>query len=245
VGGSLEAMRVVDAPEREEGSDAAEERLNRLLVVILQAAVDAVGFDAAAVTARRDGATPGTVAATDRTMTALDDAQYESGEGPCLDVLDPHEPIFVDDAAALGDRWELFSRTAQELGVHSTLSTHLPLDGTAVAASLNFYSREQLEHSAEQIRAATGFAEQLAAAIMAIDAYRTAARLAREMTDAMRSRAVIEQAKGIVAADRKISADAAFGHLVERSNRENRKLRDVAQQLVDERTAHEPPEPDG
>src|SRR5436190_8691854 len=101
---------MADAPSPEEGPDAAEVRLNRLLNLILEAAVEAVGFDAATVTARHDQDLA-TVAATDQRLIALDDAQYETGEGPCLDVLDQHEPISLDDASEPDDRWEHFART--------------------------------------------------------------------------------------------------------------------------------------
>ncbi|MFL6048664.1 MAG: ANTAR domain-containing protein, partial [Gaiellales bacterium] len=71
--------------------------------------------------------------------------------------------------------------------------------------------------------------------------YRSTARLARDMADAMRSRAVIEQAKGMLMADQRIDADQAFQRLTELSQRSNVKLRDIAQRLVDERT--DPPNP--
>ncbi|HVI18309.1 MAG TPA: GAF and ANTAR domain-containing protein [Gaiellales bacterium] len=231
---------MADAPLRGDGPDAAEVRLNRLLNMILEAAVEALGFDAATVTARHRGDLA-TVAATDQRLVALDDAQYDSGEGPCLAVLEPHEPISLDDAGEVGDRWEYFSRTAAHLGVHSTLSMHLPVDSADVAASLNMYSKQRLELGDEQVAAAAPFAEQLAAAIVSVDAYRSTARLARDMADAMRSRAVIEQAKGMLMADQRIDADQAFQRLTQLSQRSNMKLRDIAQRIVTERT--DPPNP--
>ena len=108
-----------------------------------------------------------------------------------------------------------FRNTAAHLGIHSTLSIHLPVDAAEVAASLNLYSRRHMEYSDAQVRAALPYAEQLAAAILSVDAYRSAAGLARDMSEAMRSRAVIEQAKGILMADQQISADEAFQQLVE------------------------------
>ena len=56
------------------------------------------------------------------------------------------------------------------------------------------------------------------------------------MAEAMRSRAVIEQAKGIVMADERVDAAQAFDRLKQLSQHANMKLRDVAQRLVDERT---------
>ena len=137
---------------RGDDPNAAEVRLNRLLNLILESAVEALGFDAATVTARQ-GDDLATVAATDQRLLALDDAQYESGEGPCLTVLEPHEPISLEDAGQLEDRWEHFSRTAAHLGIRSTLSMHLPVDeADELQASLNLYSRRR--SSGEQIERA-------------------------------------------------------------------------------------------
>jgi hypothetical protein len=211
---------------------AAEVRLNRLLNLILETAVEVLGFDGATVTARH-GKDLATVAATDQRMIALDDAQYESGEGPCLAVLEPRDPIALADAASLDDRWEQFSRTAEHLGIHSTVSLHLPADSEGLAASLNVYSKQHLELSDEQVRAAMPFAEQLAAAMLGVEANRATAQLARDMAEAMRSRAVIEQAKGMIMAEHKIDADAAFDHLARLSQQANVKLREVARKIVE------------
>ena len=226
---------MADASQREDGPDAAEVRLNRLLNMILESAVEGLGFDAATISARDHGDVA-TIAATDQRMVALDDAQYEAGAGPCLEVLDPRDPISLDDAAEYEDRWENFARTAAHLGVHSTLSVHLPVDSGALAASLNLYSKRHMELSGDEVRRAVPYAEQLAGAILSVDAHRSTAKLARDMVEAMRSRAVIEQAKGIIMAEERIEADAAFELLVQRSQHANVKLREVARRLVDDRS---------
>jgi GAF domain-containing protein len=156
---------MAEPPQREDGPDAAEVRLNRLLNLILEGAVEALGFDAATVSARY-GEDFATIAATDQRYIPLDDAQYDSGRGPCLEALDQRDPIPVTDAGEAGDRWERFSRTASQLGIHSTLSMHLPVESEETAASLNLYSKQRLELSPGPIEAAVPFAEQLAAAIL-------------------------------------------------------------------------------
>lgn len=220
---------------REGGSDAAETRLNRLLNLILETAVDVLRFDGATVSTLHDGGFA-TIAVTDQRLLALDDAQYGGSAGPCLTVLDRTEPLYLEDASAADDRWEDFARTAGELGVGSTLSLHVPTEADDVAASLNFYAKRRLELGEEEIRAAASFAHQVAAAIESVEAYRSTARLARDMAEAMRSRAVIEQAKGIVMADERVDAAQAFDRLKQLSQHANMKLRDVAQRLIDERT---------
>ncbi|MGH3380788.1 MAG: GAF and ANTAR domain-containing protein [Actinoallomurus sp.] len=215
------------------GSDVAETRLNRLLNLILETAVEALGFDAATVTARYCQALA-TIGATDQRLVELDDAQYDSGAGPCLSVLEPHDPIYLEDAGQGGDGWERFTRTAVHLGVRSTLSVHIPTDTGDVAASLNFYAKRRLVLADSQVDTAESFAQQLAAVIQGVDAYRSSAKLAYDLAEAMRSRAVIEQAKGVLMADHHIDADQAFERLVQLSQRSNVKLRDVARRLVDE-----------
>ncbi len=217
-------------------SDAAETRLNRLLNLILETAVEVVGFDAATISTRHAGDDLATVGATDQRFVELDDAQYASGEGPCLAVLEAREPLFLEDAGAADARWEQFSQTAAQLGVQSTLSVHVPADVAEIAASLNFYARRRLELDEGRLRVAEGYAEQLAAALQSVEAFRATANLASDMAEAMRTRAVIEQAKGILMADHQITPEEAFERLVALSQRSNTKVRDVARRLVDSRS---------
>ena len=124
----------------EEAPDAAEVRLNRLLNLILETAVEALGFSAATVSVRH-GKDVSTVGATDQRLLAVDDAQYQDG-GPCMATLDQADPMFLRDVETDSDEaWEHFATTAAHLGVKSSLSMHIPTDTTDVAASLNLYSR--------------------------------------------------------------------------------------------------------
>jgi GAF domain-containing protein len=219
--------------EHDSSGDAAEVRLNRLLNLILETAVEAIGFSAATVSARHGGDVS-TVGATDQRLIGLDDAQYAAG-GPCIETLDQSDPIFLEDASS-DERWQHFAQTASQLGVKSSLSVHVPTDSEEVAASLNLYSRERIDLSARQLQMATTYAEQLAATLQSVDAYTSTATLARNMAEAMRSRAVIEQAKGILMADDRISDEEAFRQLAKLSQVANVKLRDVARRIVDDRS---------
>ena len=220
--------------EHDSTGDAAEVRLNRLLNLILETAVEALGFSAATVTARHGGDVS-TVGATDQRLIGLDDAQYAAG-GPCVATLDRSEPVLWEGPSAGDERWEHFAETACHLGVKSSLSVHVPTDSPEVAASLNLYARERLALSDRQVRLALSYGEQLAATLQSVDAYKSASMLARNMAEAMRSRAVIEQAKGILMADERIDEDEAFKRLAKISQTTNLKLRHVARRLVDERT---------
>ncbi len=217
------------------GADAAEVRLNRLLNLILETAVEALGFSAATVTARHTN-DMSTVAATDQRLIELDAVQYEDG-GPCVQTLDDPSPILLEDASKSDDRWQHFAQTAAHLGVRSSLCLHVPTDSRDLAASLNLYARETFDMSRDNVRLASTYAAQLAATLESVDAYRSTARLAQNLAEAMRSRAVIEQAKGILMADYQINDIEAFQRLAELSQRSNIKLRDVAARFVEERSS--------
>jgi transcriptional regulator with GAF, ATPase, and Fis domain len=218
---------------RDQTPEAAETRLNRLLNYILETSVDVLGFDAVTVTARHEGALS-TVAATDQRLVAVDEAQYAANEGPCLAVLDAHDPILI---SKIGDeaRWPQFTETAQHFGVEASLSVHVPVEIEDVAASMNFYARRPMTVTDHLVSASSGFARQVADSMAAVEEYRATATLAHHLSEAMKSRAVIEQAKGILIADHGIDADEAFAMLVRLSQRTNTKVRDVAQRLVDGR----------
>jgi hypothetical protein len=205
------------------------------LNLILETAVEALGFSAATVTARHTN-DMSTVAATDQRLIELDAVQYEDG-GPCVQTLDDPSPILLEDASKSDDRWQHFAQTAAHLGVRSSLSLHVPTDSRDLAASLNLYARETFDMSRDNVRLASTYAAQLAATLESVDAYRSTARLAQNLAEAMRSRAVIEQAKGILMADYQINDAEAFQRLAELSQRSNIKLRDVAARFVEERSS--------
>jgi hypothetical protein len=162
--------------EAPEPPGAVENRLNRLLGTIVEGSVARLGFDAATVTARHDG-NVATVLTSDQRYIALDDAQYETGEGPCLDALTRLEPIYLRDTDQARERWPHFAQTAQHLGVRSTLSLHLPVQEGRLAASMNLYATQTLDLDDDQIAAAASVGEPVAEALKVAEAYRVAVRL--------------------------------------------------------------------
>jgi len=223
---------------------AAETRLNRLLNLILESGVESMGFDGATVTARY-GDKLTTVAATDQRLIALDDAQYLSGEGPCLAVLDGGGPLLLRDAPS-DMRWEIFRQTAEHMDVMTTLSLTVPLEHVhGVVASLNLYAHRPLDVGDSEIGSAAGFGAQVGAAIESVEEFRSVARVATGLADAMRSRAVIEQAKGMLMAERRIDANGAFELLRVMSQKSNVKLREVARRIVEDRSGSPAEDPAG
>jgi GAF domain-containing protein len=172
-----------------------------------------------------------TVGSTSRMARALDDAQYAAGDGPCLTAARQGVLVRIDDIAA-EQRWPDFSQRALDEGVASSLSTPLDLAGDDIWGGFNAYSTVAAGFSDDDEQLCRTFASQASIAVSNVQAYWASLELARHLGRAMESRAVIDQAKGILMANHRVSADGAFDLLVQRSQTENRKLRDVASDVV-------------
>ena len=167
---------------------------------------------------------------TDSEAPEIDTAQYESGIGPCLDAFRHRQVFRIDDMA--GDtQWPAFSRVAADHGIRSSMSLPLLARHEGVGA-LNFYSRSPSGFSSEDVETGLQFASHAAIVLANSQAYWDAQQLGQDMIAAMQSRATIEQAKGILMGAQRCSADEAFQVLVRASQRENRKLREIADQIV-------------
>jgi GAF domain-containing protein len=170
--------------------------------------------------------------ASDEWALGLDELQYVEHEGPCLDAYRTGNVFRIGDFNS-ETRWPAYSRRALEQGARSMLSIPMSAEGKLIGA-LNLYSQEPEAFDPEAVSLGeivaghAGLASQVAAAFFG---HRD---LAKNLAEAMQSRAVIEQAKGIIMARQRCAADVAFEVLSAQSSREHRKLRDVAGDLVAE-----------
>jgi hypothetical protein len=171
-----------------------------------------------------------TPVASDRLAMQVDNAQQESGEGPCLHAAaDGAAVIHVDDLGS-DRRWPRFGPRAVELGVRSALSYRVsPAGGRAGwKGALNLYARRSQAFDARSIALGQVFAAQCAsvlAAAVEVEGLRTA----------LATRDVIGQAKGILMERHRMDGDAAFALLKRVSQDRNIKLREVARQVVETR----------
>ncbi|MEV7327548.1 GAF and ANTAR domain-containing protein [Micromonospora sp. NPDC093244] len=160
----------------------------------------------------------------------LDEWQYEQNRGPCLDASASGDTISVPDMVA-EQRWPTWAAVARTAGAGSSLSIGLPIQQSVVGA-LNVYGAAPNAFDPSAIAVAEGFAAYAAVALANAHLYDSAATLAEQMREAMRNRAVIEQAKGIIMGERRCSPEEAFALLSKISQDTNRKVRDVAEALA-------------
>jgi GAF domain-containing protein len=215
----------------------ADRPLGETLEQVAELAVQAIPPAAAVgITLLDDRRRPSTALWTNKVAPQVDQAQYEEGAGPCLSAYRERHRIRVDDVRAVHDQWPAFSQRAVDEGVFSTLSLPL-IAGSDAFGAFNMYGRTpgafSAEHEADAERFATGAAVVLANS----SAYWAMSDLASGLQAAMESRAQIEQAKGILMASRHCTPDDAFRLLVQASQRNNEKLRDIAARIVNSQTA--------
>lgn len=210
------------------GDGTLEETLSRVSELTVDAVAPAafVGITMIVEGSRR------TAIYTDEMAPEVDQAQYDSGNGPCLDAFAKLEVTRIESTLEPG-RWPEFRRAAAARGIRSTVSLPLMVDKTAVGA-LNIYARKERAFSDEDVETAILFASQASIVLANAHAYWDARELSEGLSEAMKNRAVIEQAKGMLMAAEGCDEGAAFDMLVRASQRENLKLRDIARRIVDD-----------
>jgi transcriptional regulator with GAF, ATPase, and Fis domain len=171
-----------------------------------------------------------TVVATASDAQEIDEVQYASGSGPCLDAIREQRPVRVRTMAGSGD-YERFRAAALERGIHSSLSLPLDLRSRPVGA-LNLYAEEDDAFGKDADEISAYLAAQVALAISCAELHDNTRGLVGQLEGALSSRDVIGQAKGIIMATEHVDADAAFTMLRRASHNSNRKLRDIADRVV-------------
>jgi GAF domain-containing protein len=158
-------------------------------------------------------------------------AQTSSGQGPCVEARSSGVPVIVDDLTTI-ERWAQFRAAAQRFGVAATLVHPLTGDAGTVGA-LALYDSSPRAWTPED-RAMVELVAHLVTTIVAQRADNTELRSANErMRSTLDHRAVIEQAKGMIARDHSIPVETAFEWLRRHSRNTNTPVRDVAIAVVE------------
>lgn len=153
----------------------------------------------------------------------VDTLQQKLKQGPCMDAIWEEKVVRVDDVAA-DSRWPEFAAEASQLGVRSMVSFQLFVDDDQLGA-MNLYSGELAAFDEESQTIGMMLASHAAIALVG-------AKQEANLRIGMENRDLIGQAKGILMERHKLTADQAFGLLVRTSSVRNRKINDIADELV-------------
>jgi GAF domain-containing protein len=197
---------------------------------IAEVARDSVpGFDQVGISTLHKNGKVETRAATGDLVHILDDLQYSLDEGPCVETLH-HAGVVVAPDIRHDQRWPRYVPEAIKHGLRSQLAVKLYLDDEGTIGGLNLYSTtsEEVDPEAEPI-----------AELFAIHAAIALGNATQRATfnAGLQSRKVIGQAIGILMERHQMDEDRAFAFLVRASSHGNRKLRDIAQGLVNQTNA--------
>ncbi len=171
-----------------------------------------------------------TLAASGPPALRVDEAQYAANDGPCLHALRTGEEVHVADFGTAV--WTATAAAAGQQGLHASLS--VPMRNGEHVGVLNLYAGVAGAFAGEASRAdARAFARYAATVVAAHTRFARAVTEVQQLREALESRAVIEQAKGMIMLQERCTADEAFQILVRTSQHSHLKLRDIAGTLVE------------
>lgn len=172
------------------------------------------------------------VSISDDRFADLEDLQVRHREGPCVSAYSDKQLVCAEDLAG-DDRWPAFSRAAIGRGVHAVLASPIPFNQEPVGV-VAVLSHTRHPWSPEGELALMAFTDLAALLIASMMHGQQQSALAIQLQGALDSRAVIEQAKGVLVAQRGLNPRAAYDQLRARARAERRKLAAVAAEVVDE-----------
>jgi GAF domain-containing protein len=172
------------------------------------------------------------MASSSAAMRALELFEVQTREGPCLDCFRGGEPVLQEDLATATDRWPRFAAEAQRAGFRSVQALPMRLRGTVLGA-LNLFHLDAHEMSEEDVAVAQALADIATIAILQHTAVIESNAVNEQLQRALNSRIIIEQAKGIVAERRGLNMDEAFSALRDDARSHNRRLVEVAREVID------------
>lgn len=170
------------------------------------------------------------VTATSETVIEIEREQERGQAGPCVEAFRTGEVVAIPSIRSLG-MWPEYRETALRIGFASVVGLPMSVAGRSVG-SLNVYDTREREWSDDDLSSAWVLADIATAYIVRSGQLEEAQRLSAQLQHALDSRVVIEQAKGMIALDRRISVDEAFRLLRDHARRHNRALREVAEEVV-------------
>ena len=207
-----------------------EETLDAILDLISSLARSTIGgADAVSVTLARDAEII-TAAYSDDAVIELDQVQYQTHSGPCVAAMD--EGVVIESRKLAEEtRWPEFRVVAARNKMAAVRSVPLVVQDRPIGA-LNLYSQQQRGFD-ESHDVAALFARQASIILANAEAYTSAERLNEQLREALQSREMIGQAKGILMEREGCSPDEAFDILRRASQNSNKKLRDIATEVVE------------
>ncbi|MFH5880270.1 GAF and ANTAR domain-containing protein [Arthrobacter sp. NA-172] len=173
---------------------------------------------------------PLTAAGSSARAVELDRLEQAIGDGPCIEALREMSPVIIDDGSS-DPRWPELTRKFAGMGIHSSLGIPMEISEDASAA-LNFFASKPGMFTPDVFHKAVGFAAAARNILHLSVRIDSAHHRAEDLESAMQSRTAIDLACGVIMAQNRCSQAEAMEILTKVSSNRNRKLRDVATELI-------------
>jgi GAF domain-containing protein len=173
------------------------------------------------------------IASSDERMRLLELFELQSTQGPCLDAYSTGQAVQASAADSLV-RWPVFAPQASDAGFQRMCAVPLRVRSDVIGA-LNLFRGSDEPFTGAELEIAQAMAEMAAIGLIQERALRERNVLATQLQAALNSRVIIEQAKGMIAEYLAMTVDDAFTTLRSYARYHNRKLSEVASDVVDRR----------
>jgi GAF domain-containing protein len=203
-----------------------------LLTGLADRCVNLLGVSAAGVMLASPAGGLGLVASSSEAMRLLELFELQAQEGPCLDAFRTGQRVEHENLEAGSGRWPSFSAAALQAGFRSAFALPLRLREVTLGA-LNLLSKTRTPMDEADVIVARAFADLATLSIMQHRASADAQRLNEQLSAALSSRVVIEQAKGVISERAGVDLAQAFSRLRRFARNGNLRLTDVAQAAID------------
>ena len=173
-----------------------------------------------------------TVTAIPPHLVDLEQVQQDTQAGPCVEAVQTGTVIAVADLRQEpADRWPVYHATAERLGMIAVAGIPLRLNNQTLGA-LNMYDAHPRDWSAADIEAASVMADMATGYLINASKLFQQQQVNQQLQSALDSRAIIEQAKGVIATAHGISVNDAFERIRRHARNHNAKVKDAAAAIV-------------
>jgi GAF domain-containing protein len=201
-----------------------------VLYELTEHAVEVLGATSAGVSLAEADSVLKFVTASSQAAADLELVQQESQQGPCHQAFTTATAVTVNSITEDGN-WPVYRSKAREVGLLSVAGIPLTT-GDRHLGAMNIYADAPRDWTPEDIAAASVLADMATSYVVHASELAQAQRINEQLQQALTSRIVIEQAKGIIAGERGLRVDDAFELLRKHARRNNASLSSVADAVV-------------
>ena len=204
--------------------------IDTVLQDLMERLREVLALDGTGVALSKDGRLEFATAIPKR-LAELEKTQIEHQAGPCVDAYRSGQVVTITDLQSQRDRWPEYCAVSERLGMSSVAGIPMRLGGNTFGA-VNLYGAGARDWPEDDIAAAVVMADMATSYLINASQLRQQDQLNEQLQGALESRAIIEQAKGIVAQDHDTTIDQAFHHIRAHARAHNVTVRSVAEAIV-------------